>query len=140
MTDVGWWRKWVASRAQLTGARGERLAAAWLRKAGFKIVARNWRSPRDKRDEIDLVCLDVEVLVFIEVKTRAAGALVSGYYAVDHRKKTAMRRAIDAYLRALRPTDRPTTFRFDIVEVEIAAEPMVRHFENIPLFGKDYGF
>ncbi|HEY9247904.1 MAG TPA: YraN family protein, partial [Rariglobus sp.] len=70
-------------RTPSTGERGERLAAAFLKRLNYKVVARNWRSPRDRRDEIDLVCLDGEVLVFVEVKTRAADALVSGYHAVD---------------------------------------------------------
>ena len=79
------------------GDRGERLAAAWLRRErGFTIVARNWRSPRDRRDEIDLVARDGEVMVFVEVKTRGADALVPGYYAVDDRKKRVLRRAAQA--------------------------------------------
>ncbi len=72
------------SGAARAGVEGERLAARFLRKQnGYKIVARNWRSPRDRRDEIDLVCRDGLTLVFVEVKTRAADALVSGYHAVD---------------------------------------------------------
>jgi putative endonuclease len=143
MVGERWWRKISIlgeNAAVRRGAFGERLAAARLKKYGMKIIARNWRSPRDQRDEIDLVCLQGDVLVFVEVKTRAVGALVSGYFAIDRRKKTALKRAIDAYLRALRPTDRPKTFRFDVVEVEMAAEPIVRHFENVPLFEKEYGF
>lgn len=70
-----------------TGDRGQQVAAAWLeRERGFTIVARNWRSPHDRRDESDLVARDGDALVFVEVKTRAAGALVPGYYAVDERK------------------------------------------------------
>lgn len=121
-----------------TGERGERLAAAFLRKQGYSVVARNWRSPRDRRDELDLVCRDGEVLVFIEVKTRAAGALVSGYHAVDKRKKAVVLRAAKAYLRGLR--DRPHTYRFDVVEVSIVSggAPEVRHYENIELFPKHF--
>jgi putative endonuclease len=78
--------------------------------------------------------------VFVEVKARAAGALVPGYFAVDKGKKKVMRRAIDAYLSQL--TTPPRTFRFDVVEIahtEIAAAtPEVLHFENIPLFPKHY--
>ncbi len=125
------------------GGQGERLAAAWLkRKRGFTIVARNWRSPRDRRDEIDLVCRDGEVLVFVEVKSRGAGALVPGYHAVDERKKRVLRRAADVYLARL-PT-KPRTFRCDIVEVTFpagnaaAAEPEILHFENVPLFAKHF--
>src|SRR5688572_29660345 len=102
------------------GDRGERLAAEWLkREKGFSLVTRNWRSPRDRREEIDLVCRDGEVLVFVEVKARAAGALVPGYHAVDERKKRVLRRAIEAYLGGLGEAGRPATFRFDVVEVSM---------------------
>ncbi len=123
------------------GARGERLATEWLRRErNFSIVARNWRSPRDRREEIDVVGRDGEALVFVEVKARAAGALVPGYHAVDERKKRVLRRAIQAYLAQL--AEKPRTFRFDVVEVsfpaagERAVTPEVLHFENVPLFSK----
>jgi putative endonuclease len=128
------------------GERGERLAAAWLRRhRGFRIVARNWRSPVDRRDELDLVARDGEVLVFVEVKARAANALVTGRHAVDRRKKAVLRRAIKAYLAGLRV--RPRTVRFDLVEVALpsatrpadgVAGPEVRHFANIPLFPRHW--
>lgn len=124
------------------GDEGERGAAAWLRRErDFVIVARNWRNPRDRREEIDLVARDGDVLVFVEVKTRAAGALVAGYHAVTARKKRVLRRAIAAYLRLL--LEKPHTFRFDVVEVTRPAAgrdtaPEIRHFENVPLFSKHY--
>lgn len=123
------------------GAAGERAAADFLRREhGFTVIAHNWRSPRDRRDEIDLVCRDGEVLVFVEVKTRAAGALVPGYEAVRPAKKKILRRACTAYLRALPESARPGAFRFDIVEVATRSgvPPEVRHFENVPLFSKDF--
>ena len=121
------------------GGRSERLAADWLqRERSFSIVARNWRSPKDRREEIDLVCNDGEVLVFVEVKARGADALVPGYHAVDRRKKRVLRRAVKSYLARL-PV-KPRTFRFDVVEVTLpdagGAESEVRHFENVPLFSK----
>jgi putative endonuclease len=128
-----------------SGARGERLAADWLRRErGFAIIAQNWRNPRDERQEIDLICEDHEVLVFVEVKARVADALVAGYFAVDARKKRVLTRACKAYLARLR--SKPRTFRFDVVEVAIPrnsgiaepAAPIVRHFENVPLFSKHY--
>lgn len=152
---------WPAQSESDAGARGERLAVEWLRRERhFAIVARNWRSPRDRREEIDIVARDGDVLVFVEVKARAAGALVPGYHAIDARKKRVLRRAIEAYLAQLR--EKPHTFRFDVVEVsfpvapkkaasgpnrptdrsaqasdaEFAAEPEVLHFENVPLFSK----
>ncbi len=59
------------------GEAGERVAERYLRREkGFKRIARNWRNPQDRREEIDLVMKDGEVLVFVEVKTRAMDALV----------------------------------------------------------------
>ncbi len=138
-----WWqalRDWL-SRRRDTGARGEALAEAFLKKErGFKVVARNWRSPRDRRDELDLICRDEDILVFVEVKTRGEGALVPGYFGVDRRKKKVLLRAGTAYLRLLRV--RPRTFRLDIVEVELpeapTGAPVIRHFANIPLFPKNF--
>src|SRR6187549_3865371 len=107
---------WLSSKRRANaGDRGERLAAEWLqRERGYAIVAQNWRSPRDRREEIDLVCRDRDVLVFIEVKARIATALVPGYHAVDERKKRVLKRAAETYLAQLRT--KPRTFRFDVVE------------------------
>lgn len=123
------------------GARAEQIAADWLKvHRRFQVVARNWRNPRDEREEIDLVCRDGDVLVFVEVKARSAKALVPGYYAVDARKKRVLLRAARAYLARLRP--KPQTFRCDIVEIGLpdsaSTPPEVRHFENVPLFSKGY--
>lgn len=125
--------------AGVAGVRGEAAAADFLqRREDFKIVARNWRSPRDQRDEIDLVARDGDVLVFVEVKARSADALVPGYYAVDARKKRVLRRAVHAYLQAL--PEPPRTFRFDVVEVSLSDHLPAQclHFENIALFPKGY--
>jgi putative endonuclease len=137
------WTKLAPREAPATageaGARGEQAAADFLRaRQGYAVVTRNWRSPRDQRDEIDLVCRDGDVLVFVEVKARAEGALVSGYQAVDERKKRALRRAVQAYLAQLTPA--PRTFRLDIVEVTLSARlpAQVMHYENAPLFPKGY--
>jgi putative endonuclease len=125
-----------------SGDRGEKLAARHLiEKAGYRVLAANWRNPRDRRDELDLVALDGETLVFVEVKTRVADALVPGYYAVNKRKKRVVERAARAYLHGLK--QKPHTVRFDIVEVAMSRTgasggPVIRHFENVPLFPKSF--
>jgi putative endonuclease len=129
--------EWLSKiiKRRTPGERGERLAARWLgRERGFSLIARNWRNPRDRREEIDLVARDGEVLVFVEVKLRAAEAVVSGYFAVDERKRDVMRRAIQAYLAGLRV--KPVTVRFDIVEIAMPAEgePEIHHYANVKLF------
>lgn len=139
----GFLQRWRARKREGdAGDRGEQLAADWLRREqGFTLVVRNWRNPRDEREEIDLVCRDAGALVFVEVKARAPDALVPGYFAVDRRKKRVLRRAIKSYLLQLR--ERPRTFRFDVVEVALPGPgspvtPEVRHFANVPLFSKHY--
>lgn len=124
------------------GEEGEQWAADWLQEtAGYRVVTRNWRNPSDQREEIDLVMSDGDVLVFVEVKSRAAGALVPGYHAVNARKKRVLRRAIKSYLARLR--HRPATFRFDVVEIirpgpGRGARHEVLHFANVPLFPKHF--
>lgn len=121
------------------GARGEAAAADFLQhRHGFTIITRNWRSPRDRRDEIDLIARDGEVLVFIEVKARSVDALVPGYHTIDQRKKRVLRRAVHTYLTALK--EPPRTFRFDVVEVAHSEHlpSQCLHFSNIPLFPKGY--
>ena len=134
----------LAPSAPSLGAREEALAAATLTARGWRVLARNWRNPADRREELDLVCADGEVLVFVEVKARAADALVPGYFAVDARKKRVLLRAARAYLRGLRHP--PRTVRFDIVEVALGVAPPaagpagspVLHFENVPLFPRHF--
>ena len=137
---IDWLKKiWLGMtrRAETSGgARGEQAAADFLKiRLGFSLVARNWRHGRD---EIDLVARDGEVLVFVEVKARDAQALVPGYYAVNERKKRALRRAVHAYLTGL--AQPPRTFRFDVVEVALSGRlpPQCLHFANVPLFPKGY--
>jgi len=142
------WLKIVSQRLLATfgsgeksdsGSRGEAEAANFLQhRHGFTIITRNWRSPRDRRDEIDLVARDGDVLVFVEVKARSVNALVPGYEAIDRRKKRVLRRAVHAYLSALK--DPPRTFRFDVVEVAHSDHlpSQCLHFENIALFPKGY--
>jgi len=127
-----------------SGARAEALAAETLAARGWRVLARNWRNPADRREELDLVCADGEVLVFVEVKARDARALVPGYFAVDARKKRVLLRAARAYLRGLRRP--PRTVRFDVVEVALGVEgagdaasgPPLLHFENVPLFPRHF--
>ena len=60
------------------GRYGEWIGEKFLRKRGFSVIRRNWRSSLDRRLEIDLVCMDSEVLVFVEIRARSKGSLVDG--------------------------------------------------------------
>ncbi len=116
------------------GRRGEKEAEGFLKAKGFRVLARNWRAGKD---EIDLVCRDGPALVFVETRTRKSGALVSGYESIGRRKRDALKRVCRAYLSKLNP--RPKAFRLDVVEVEHEEGQIIstRHYENVPLFGKE---
>ncbi|QYY36210.1 YraN family protein [Ruficoccus sp. ZRK36] len=113
------------------GRFGERRAASYLRKQGYRILARNWRAGND---EIDLVCQDGQVLVFVEVRSRDESALVGGFHSVTEEKKTRLRRVCKAYLKSLGRL--PVHTRFDIVELRLGHDGdfALYHHPNVSLF------
>lgn len=86
------------------GRKGEEEAYFQLRRLGYVMVARNYRSPRSK-GEIDLVGWDGEVLCFVEVKTRTTRAVAPAEAAVDEDKQRELRAVAREYLRRVK-TDR----------------------------------
>ena len=98
---------------QRTGRWGEEEAYFYLRKLGYVIVARNYRSAR-RRGEIDLIGWERDVLCFIEVKTRSTRDVKPAEAAVDHDKQYELRGVAHEYLRHLHGTP---TWRFDVVSV-----------------------
>lgn len=88
------WRALFRRILPPTRDAGERAAERFLRALGYRIVARNWRSPRDARDEADLIALtpDRTEVVIVEVK-RAAGPW-DALGRVDVRKKEVLWRLL----------------------------------------------
>ena len=118
------------------GQYGEDLAVDYCKRTlGFKVIARNWRH---KRDELDIVCLDAGVLVFVEVRARAVSALVGGYHSIDTHKKRVLQRGSKAYINQLQ--NPPKHVRFDVIDVSLSdeGEGDIRHYGNVPLFTKHY--
>ncbi|MCZ6660854.1 MAG: YraN family protein [bacterium] len=113
-------------RASL-GRRGERVAARFLKRRGYRILHRNWRCPSG---EIDLVCADGATLVFVEVKSRSGGGLVPPEVGVGRLKRRKLERLALHYLaaRALVEVD----WRFDVVSVTLGRwrRPAVRIFQG----------
>ena len=97
---------------QRLGRAGEAVAEAHLRRAGMEILERRFRV---RCGEIDIVALDGEIIVFVEVKTRAGGRYGGPAAAVTHRKRKRLARVASAYLQSRRCAERPC--RFDVVEV-----------------------
>ncbi|MFL6594750.1 MAG: YraN family protein [Chthoniobacterales bacterium] len=101
----------------LRGEFGEKLAARYLRKHGYKILYRNFRGRTG--GEIDIICRHADVLVFVEVKTRTREDFGRPLDAVDRDKRKRISRGALAWLRMLDDPD--ILFRFDVVEVLMRA-------------------
>lgn len=110
------------------GQHGEEEAYFFLRRQGYILIARNYRSPR-RRGEIDLIGWDGDLLCFIEVKTRTSHDVKPAEAAVDYNKQRELAAVAREYMRAL-----PTfgQWRFDIVTVyyEESGLPQIELFKN----------
>jgi putative endonuclease len=93
------------------GQRGEKLAADFLRKAGYKIVACNWRY---RHKEVDILAYDNEFLVVVEVKLRSTDYFGEPSEAVTRKKQRFLIEAAEAYLETI--PDEPEV-RFDIISI-----------------------
>ena len=134
---------WLAARTlppnkrpahQRTGQQGEEEAYFFLRKLGYIMVARNYRSPRC-RGEIDLIGWDRDVLCFIEVKTRTTLQIKPAEAAVDRHKRHSIAAVAREYRRGFPPS---CQWRFDIVSVyyvqsETGHQPRIEIFRNASL-------
>jgi len=119
-------------RARRTGVRGETYAYWYLRRHGYILVARNYRSPTIK-GEIDMIGYDGEVLAFVEVKTRAASNEQKSSApqnrpedSVNWDKRRNLTRMARQFLRARRIES--AECRFDVMAIEnrAGARPQVR--------------
>lgn len=120
----------------LTGRRGEEDAYFYLRRKGYIMVARNFRTSRH-RGEIDLIGWDKDTLCFIEVKTRTTRDVKPAEAAVDRKKRRDLRVVIRYYLRTLPRRQFPAvpSWRFDVLSVyyERNAVPTFELFQNVAL-------
>jgi len=98
---------------QQVGRRGEEDAYFHLRRLGYSIIARNFRSPLC-RGEIDLIGWEGEVLCFIEVKTRTSRDVKTAEAAVDRHKRQELALVARQYRKRLPPS---CQWRIDIVSV-----------------------
>jgi putative endonuclease len=111
-----------------TGRRGEEEAYFYLRRLGYVMVARNYRSPRS-RSELDLVGWDAGTLCFVEVKTRTTRDVKPAEAAVDPEKQRDLARVAQEFLRK---TKGNPPFRFDVISIYLEAgrEPKIELFKN----------
>jgi putative endonuclease len=110
---------------RLLGDRGERAAARYVRRQGFRILLRGYRTARG---EIDLIARDGDVLVFVEVKTRRQGEPAEAVTAEKQRRLTL------AALRFLKEHGLlEQRCRFDVVAIvwpDGRCDPAIEHCRN----------
>lgn len=116
-------------RNNLSGAWGEALAAEYLRKKRYKIVASGYHS---RFGEIDLIAQNRKYIVFVEVKLRKSGSFAEAMEYVNWRKQDKIRVTASMYL-SQNPTDLQP--RFDVVEIyapegTATQNPRIRHMED----------
>ena len=112
MFDVdGFREEIIIGRGQGLGKWGEDRATAYLQEQGWEIVDRNLDTPPG---ECDILARDGDTLVFVEVKTRSAGAQASAAEAVTYQKRQKIRRmarwVISRY-------HQPPVCRFDVIAI-----------------------
>ena len=123
------WRSSATTPEHLiTGRRGEEEAYFYLRRLGYVIISRNYRSPRS-RSELDMVGWDGETLCFVEVKTRTTHHIKPAETAVDAEKQNDLGRVAREFRRKIKGDP---AFRFDIVSVYFEAEklPQITLFKD----------
>jgi putative endonuclease len=119
----------IAPAHQATGRRGEEDAYFFLRRRGYVMVARNYRSPL-RHGEIDLIGWHKDMLCFIEVKTRTTRDVKPAEAAVDYNKQRDLASVARQYLLHLPPE---CQWRFDVVTVYYdrqSSKPRFELFQN----------
>lgn len=116
-------------RNNIIGAWGESLAAEYLKRKRFKLVATNYRC---RFGEIDLIVSDRNYLVFVEVKLRKSDKFAQAAEFVDYHKQNRLRTTAEIYL-AQNPTQLQP--RFDVIEIYApegmsTISPEIRHMED----------
>ena len=113
----------------LTGAWGEALAAEYLRKKHYNLLATGYRS---RYGEIDLIVCNKTYLVFVEVKLRRANSFAQACEFVDFRKQSRIKTTASVYL-SQNPTELQP--RFDVIEIyapegTATKRPIINHLED----------
>ena len=117
------------ARRNLDGPWGEALAAEYLRKKGFRLVAAGYHS---RFGEIDLIVQNKQYLVFVEVKLRKTADFAAAREYVNRRKQDKIRVTASIYL-----SQHPTALqpRFDVIEIyapqgHATLDPKITHLED----------
>lgn len=120
------WRRWTgrSSAPQPLGRRAEALAADYLAAHGMRIVERSWRSPLG---EIDLVGIEMQTIVFVEVRSRVGRSQGEPWETIRQTKRRKVSALAVDYLKR-HPASAGRQARFDVVSV-VWGDPAGRSHE-----------
>ncbi len=121
-------RRRLLKDRKLLGRWGEKRCERFLRRKGFKTIARNFAC---KMGEIDLIATENSgAIVFVEVRTRADESYTQAQETVTPKKQARLIRTAKYFLKTYKVKDRP--LRFDVVAVVLGhkGRPKIRHYEN----------
>ncbi|MCX7703569.1 MAG: YraN family protein [Planctomycetota bacterium] len=110
-----WRKKEEDSRGRRKGEEAEAIAVRYLKRRGYEIIVRNFRV---RGGEIDIIALKKGVLVFVEVRSREGGSLVSAAESVTPRKVQRIKRAAKLYLAKHPKALERFSVRFDVVTLD----------------------
>jgi len=114
----------MTKEKKITGNYGEDLAEEFLKKRGYKILKRNFKT---KIGEIDILTRQKKDIIIVEVKTKSTRELGAGYEMVNYFKRKKL-----LQLAKLLQIEYPkSVVRIDIVSVDTGENPpAIQHFEN----------
>ncbi len=110
-------------QAAARGRAGEEIATRYLKRHGLKVAARNYRV---RGGEIDLICEDGSMLVFVEVRLRSHGGFGGAASSITHEKQRRLILAARHWL--LQHGDR--NCRFDCIVMDAAEEMRIEWIKN----------
>ncbi|WOK06627.1 YraN family protein [Imperialibacter roseus] len=112
------------SHNQSVGKKGEIIAADHLKKAGYEIIAKNYRAGRG---EIDIISKLATTLIFVEVKTRSNAKFGYPEEAVTQKKADKLIETAQTYIEEI---NWEGDIRFDIISVDLQRNSEIIHFED----------
>ena len=111
------------------GDSGERIAAMFLEQRGYKIIARNWRSPT-RIGEMDLIAQDTDGIAFVEVRTRRGNAMGTPEESLTPRKRKRLIEIAQEFLQA-HAEFADSAWRIDLVAIELDRAGKIARMEII---------
>lgn len=117
------------ARNNIVGSWGESLAADYLRKKHYRLLATNYRC---RYGEIDLIVSNRKYLVFVEVKLRKSDRFAAALEHVDIHKQQRLRTTAELFLSEYHTELQP---RFDVIEIyapegTLTSKPVIHHMED----------